>query len=318
MNDADLLRKRFIVLGGKGGVGRTTVAAALASALARRGRRVLLAQTNAKERLSRLLGAQTVGPDIVRVRERLWAVNMTPAAALREYGLMVLRYEAVYKAVFENKVTRYFIHAIPGLVEYSMLGKAWYHTTEEVEAGEWRYDTVILDGPATGHLVAMLRIPAAILSAVPEGPLTRSARLAQELMTDPDRSSMLLVTLAEDLPVNEALELYRTVREQLRMSVTRVIVNQVWSDRFTRSDGAAARVVAALADTEARADPTLGPLLARAETARQRRLLNQQYLSQLAERLPRPQVRLPFLFAKDFGAAEVEMLSRLLEEELLS
>jgi anion-transporting ArsA/GET3 family ATPase len=101
-----LLGKRLIILGGKGGVGRTTVAAALALVLARRGRRVLLAQTNAKERLSKLFNSAPVGPEMTRIRERLWAVNMTPAAALREYGLMVLRYETVYRAVLENRMVK--------------------------------------------------------------------------------------------------------------------------------------------------------------------------------------------------------------------
>src|SRR6478672_10197131 len=97
-----LFDKRLVVVAGKGGVGRTTVAAALAVAAARRGKRVLLAQTRSKERLSTLLGSPPVGPDLVRVRENLWAVDIFPEAALREYGLMILRSNLVYRAVFEN------------------------------------------------------------------------------------------------------------------------------------------------------------------------------------------------------------------------
>jgi anion-transporting ArsA/GET3 family ATPase len=305
--------KRFIVLGGKGGVGRTTTAAALALALARQGRRVLLAQTNAKERLSQLLDCPPVGPEITRVRERLWAVNMTPAASLREYGLMVLRYETVYKAVLENRMVRYFLRAIPGLDEYSMLGKAWYHTTEEFEAGDPKYHVVILDGPATGHLVAMLRIPQAILSAVPDSPLVRDARLTYELLTDAARTAVVLVTLAEDLPTNEVTELYQVMRRELHMAPAELVVNQVWPERFTR-DGAPARVLTLLEQAGGTDDALLAPLVARAQTARRRRLLNERYLARLAGDIPIPQARLPLLFANAFGATEVEMLSRLLEE----
>src|SRR4051812_39900834 len=115
--------KRLLIVGGKGGVGRTTVAAALALAAARRGKRVLLAQTRSKERLSTLLGGPPVMTDIVRVRENLHAVNIFPEAALREYGLMVLRSNMVYRAVFENRLSRAFIRAIPGVEDYSILGK---------------------------------------------------------------------------------------------------------------------------------------------------------------------------------------------------
>jgi anion-transporting ArsA/GET3 family ATPase len=277
---------------------------------------VLLAQTNAKERLSKLLGCAPVGPELVRARDRLWAVNMTPAASLREYGLMVLRYETVYRAVVENRMVKYFLHAIPGLDEYSMLGKAWYHTTEEQALGEPRFHTVILDGPATGHLVAMLRIPQAILSAVPQSPLLRDAKAAQELLTDPARTQAVLVTLAEDLPTNEVTELFGVLRKDLGIESARLVVNQLWPDRFTK-DGAPARVLSALDAAHAAEGPgELGKLIARAHTERTRRQLNERYLAKLAADIPLSQSRLPLLFSLDFGAAETEMLSHLLEEVL--
>ena len=191
-----LFDRRLIVVAGKGGVGRTTVAAAMALAAARRGKRVLLAQTKSKERLSKLFGGPRVLTEVVRVDERLWAVNMTPEAALREYGLMVLRSGLVYKAVMENRLAKAFIRAIPGVEDYSLLGKVWFHTTE-VEEGRPKYDLVIFDGPATGHVVTLLSIPQAILEAVPDGPLTASAKSARQLLTDPARCAVALVTLAE-------------------------------------------------------------------------------------------------------------------------
>ena len=128
-----LFDKQLVIIAGKGGVGRTTVAAAMALASAHKGKRVLLAQTKSKERLSTLFGVSPVGTELVRVRDRLWAVNMTPAAALREYGAMVLRSEFIARQVLENKVSRAFLHSIPGLEDYSMLGKIYFHTTEEQE-----------------------------------------------------------------------------------------------------------------------------------------------------------------------------------------
>ena len=122
---------RLAILAGKGGVGRTTVAAALARALAAQGQRVLIAQTEAAERLGKLFGrAEPIGTDIVTLAPGIDAVNMTPKSALHEYGLMVLRYETVYRALFENRAVRGFLGAIPGLDAYAMLGKVWWHTTE--------------------------------------------------------------------------------------------------------------------------------------------------------------------------------------------
>jgi anion-transporting ArsA/GET3 family ATPase len=311
---SSLFDKRLVVIAGKGGVGRTTVAAALAMAAARRGRTVLLAQTKSKERLSHLFGVPSVGAELVRVRERLWAVNMTPAVALREYGTMVLRSQFIAKQVLENRVSRAFLHAVPGLEDYSMLGKVWYHTTEENEAGRPKWDLVILDGPATGHLITMLMIPQAIMDAVPEGPLTRPGQATLSLLRDPVRTSMVIVTLAEDLPSNEAIELARRARERVKMPLGPLVVNLLYPPRFTQ--GPSGRALHAL--PEEVADPPLQPLLARARTAQRRRELNDRYLERLARDLPQPQIHLPYLFMDDFGPAAVEELSRRLEGQVLA
>jgi anion-transporting ArsA/GET3 family ATPase len=309
-----LFDKRLVVVAGKGGVGRTTVAAAFAAAAARRGKRTLLCQTKSKERLSKLFGSAPVGTDLVRVRDRLWAVNMTPQAALREYGAMVLRSEFVAKQVLENKVSRTFLKAVPGLEDYSMLGKVWFHTTEEEEAGRPKWDLVILDGPATGHLLTMLSIPHAILAAVPEGPLTRPASATLELLRDPKRSAMTLVTLAEDMPSNEAIELARKQKDQIGMPFGPLIVNQLYPPRF--ATGASARAVASL--PEEADDPVLGPLLRSARTAQRRRALNDRYLDRLREAIPLPQVQLPYLFVPEIGPAALDDLSQRLEGQILA
>ena len=142
----------------------------------------------------------------MQLAPNLWAVNTNPAAALEEYGLMILKFKSVYEMVFENRVTRAFLRAIPGLDDYSLLGKAWFHTTEE-KRGKPVWDTVVFDMPASGHSVSMLRIPWVIIDTVPEGPLTRDARTVKELLSDPARTAAVLVTLAEEMPVNEAIEL---------------------------------------------------------------------------------------------------------------
>lgn len=309
-----LFDKRFVVIAGKGGVGRTTVAASLAVAAAAKGKRVLLCQTKAKERLSTLFGVPPVGTELARLRDRLWGVNMTPQAALREYGAMVLHSEFIAKQVLENKVSRAFLHAIPGLEDYSMLGKAWYHTTEEEQAGVPRWDLVILDGPATGHLITMLMIPQAILDAVPEGPLTRPARATLELMRDPRRAAMVLVTLAEDMPSNEVVELAKQQEATVRMPYGPLVVNQLYPPRFLT--GPSANAVASF--PEDTGDPLLQPLVVAARTAQRRRALNERYLERLRRDLPLPQVHLPYLFKPHFGPEAIDELARRLEGQIVA
>jgi len=308
----DLLSLRMIVVAGKGGTGRTTVAAALALVAARRGRRTLLAQVNAKDRLGTLLGVP-VGEQVVPVREHLDAVNMNPTAALREYGLMILRYETIYKAVLENRMIKGFLRAIPGLDDYSMLGKAWWHTTEENAAGRPKYHLVVVDAPATGHAVTMLRLPQAILDTVPEGPLTKTARRVHELLGDASRCAMLLVTLAEDLPVAEAIDLHHQNEQLLKIPLGAVVANQLWPADFDGGDG----IYEVLERSGcAHADAVLEPLCERARITHARYQLNQHYLEVLRREILAPLWRLPLLFRPTFGTAELEEIADLLAAQL--
>jgi len=297
---------------GKGGVGRTTVSAAIGAALARRGRKTLLFQSNARKQLAQILGGPPVGEAVVPMRDHLWAVRTNPNAALHEYGLMVLRYETIYRMVLENKVAKSLVRAIPGVDDYSIVGKCWWHTTEKEPDGRPRWDTVVFDGPATGHAVTMLRIPRAILSAVPEGPLTRDAVKVRELLEDPARCAVVLVTLAEEMPTNETVELAARLRE-LDLHPSWLVVNQLYPDRFPRGSATGRVLEAALAGGAAD-DPGLAPLVRPARTLAIRRALNERYLGRLRAELGLPEVDLPILFAPVIGPAEIETLSSLLEQ----
>jgi anion-transporting ArsA/GET3 family ATPase len=304
---ADLLARSFIVVAGKGGVGRTTVAAALARTAARRGRRVLLAQMDSPERLTRLLGAdRPIGPEVVAVGDNLQAVNMTAKSALHEYALMVLRYETLYRALFENRAVRGFLGAIPGLDAYAMLGKAWWHTTV-LDNGRPRYDLVIVDGPASGHAVRMLSIPQAILDAVPKGPLARDAALMRALFTDPARAAFLIVTLAEDLPARETSVLARQVREQLGMPLGPLVVNAVPSPLF-----AAPPLEQLLDALPASPGGALGNTVSGARLLREWRHDAEQVLAHLRTDPGLPMIELPRLPTSDLGPAEIDELSQAL------
>lgn len=302
----------LVVLSGKGGVGKTTVAAALARTAAGAGKRVLIAQTEAAERLGPMFGRPgPIGPEIISLAPGIEAVNMTPKSALHEYALMVVKYETVYRALFENRAVRGFLSAIPGLDSYAMLGKAWWHTTERV-GGRARYDLVILDGPASGHSILMLGVPQAILDTMPNGPLTRDARAARELLSDPNRAAMVIVTLPEELPVRETADLARAARESLRMALGPVVVNALPSDELKVPE------VEAVLDRlrPPTGDGELDATLRLADSLRAHRKTADEMIARLKVDPGLALIALPRLPTADLGPPEIDRLAAALTASL--
>lgn len=295
---------RLVVVSGKGGVGRTTVAAALALAAADAGKRVLIAESAPTDRLGRLFGKDPLGPTVATLAPHIDAVNMTPESALLEYGVLTLRSELVARALLENRAMKGFLSAVPGLDGYALLGKAWWHTTEQV-GGRARYDLIILDGPASGHAALMLRIPGAILTAMPKGPLSRDARAIDELLHDPARAALLVVTLPEELPGREAGELVATARDDLRLPLGPLVVNAVPSEE------ASAPALAPVLDRRPsdHDDPALRATLRLAATARAHRRVADQTIAALTRDLGLPVLSLPRLPTIDVGPSGLATLA---------
>jgi len=296
---------RFVTVAGKGGVGKTAVSAALALRLAAEGRRVLVAMCNAKDRLSYLLEVPPIGSQIRQILPNIDAVNMDPGAALQEYGLMILRLRALYKLIFENRLVSSFLRGTPGIEAWAMLGKAQFHAFEKLRDGRFRYDTVIVDAPATGHGLELLRVPKVILDVVPPGLLRREAERAWDLFSDPKRAGVLIVTTPEELPANEATELYAALRDELQLPVCGLAVNMVLPKLFAQEQAAA------LATLRGRlpAGSTLAPLLDAGAWRLSREQGQAEQLQRLSRAIPVPRYELPMLFSRDLRRAEVELLS---------
>jgi len=233
-----LLDRRLLLVTGKGGVGKSTVAASLALRLSAAGLRTLLCEVNAGGRLGRTLGHPEVGPEVTPVEPNLSMVDLQPDAAMREYVLQKIRLERVYRAVFENRMVRYFLRFIPSLAETVMLGKMLWHLRQWPDA-PGGFDRIVVDLPATGHALTLLGVPRGLLSALPSGPMSSEARWMHDLLVDPGTTSAVLVSLPEELPVNETLDLAQALRSELSIRVGAVVLNQAVSSRFGARDRAA-------------------------------------------------------------------------------
>lgn len=220
--------KRFYIVGGKGGVGRSTVAAALGMALSKQGKRTLVLELDSEQTIPRFFGREGKGYEPTEVWDNLFVANLTPKEAQEEYGLMKLKSRAAYRLVFENPVMGKMLNMVPGLRELLLLGKAWFTEQSVDENGEPIWDAIVMDAPATGHAISLFRLPRVILSLMKVGPMASDAQEILHLLTDANRCSFWIVTLPEELPANECMELSRVNEEELHLPLDHVVVNQCW------------------------------------------------------------------------------------------
>lgn len=315
-----LLKRRLLIHIGKGGVGRSTVSAALARLAAKRGKRVLVCEVNTKERMSSLLGGTPPSSfdtmdEVWQPQERIWAVNIKPWAGMKEYVSEVLRMRLVFNLVFENNVMRYFLRAVPGLQELVYIGKVWFHVTQTDKRGAPRFDLVIVDAPATGHGLAMLRIPQVVLDVTPAGPMRTAAQRIQDMLLDADTTWVNLVTLPEEMPVNETLELHQKLRDMLHLHPGVAWMNQ-WPMPVCAPEQEALLQAVASAGAQ---HQEAWPYFAAARTAQVIHEKALKHREQLAAHFDRPIVSLPRLSqSHDDEQKGVALMQDEMEQALLS
>lgn len=302
----DLLDRRFLFVVGKGGVGKTTVATGLALAASRRDKKVLLALVNCKERVSQLLDTEPIGSEIVTVAENLDVVNMTPDAALEEYGLMILKVKAVFNAVFKNRLVRAFLKGTPGLEAWSMLGKAFYHACPP--KGEPDYDLVIVDAPATGHALDMLRVPFVIENVAPPGLLRRDAARAAKMFRDPERAGAVLVTLPEYMPASETIELSNALADELEIPVLHLVINRVLDVLFAEEE----RPVLENLPSELPEDSEIRGLAVAGKRRALRETVQAKAVRRVRNHIDAPCAELPYYSGLESDTAAIDALSEAL------
>ena len=304
-----LFDRRLVIVTGKGGAGKTTVAAALAVAGARSGRSVLVAEVGAGEQIPQLIspGHPPVGYGGCEVLPNLTAIHIDPFEALAEYLGLQLKARSLVDLMLGNKGFRQLLEASPGWRELITLGKVWHLAQIQGPTGGPLYELIVVDAPSTGHGLTFLDVPRVVASAVRTGPLRRHAHLVEDLIHDPELSLLLPVALAEELPAQETAELVVRARDQLGVAVDRVAVNAVAAAPFPESgpsdlDDLLARIPD---ETDLGDLPSPAVLAACAFHLRARHELNAEYLTEIERRCSLPVVSLPYLPGGPRGAEQL-------------
>lgn len=237
---APLLRPLQFVTG-KGGVGKSAISAAIALGLARAGRKVLLFQVNAQDAHAQMLQVDPIGPELREVRPNLFAVNTTPADALREYALLSLRSKLLYNTVFENRLVKRFLRFVPSLAELNMLGKAWFHLGLDARSSSQNqvFEHVIIDAPATGHGQQFVHVARVVADGAVAGPLKNQAMQMAQTIEDPELCALHLVSLAEHMPIQETIGLQQKIREDGSGPLGLVLLNRFGPWRMTEPEALA-------------------------------------------------------------------------------
>lgn len=288
------------------------MAASIGLAAARSGKKTLIAELNTTEKVPLLFEKSAVGYQIQPIAENLYCLNIQPEPALREYGLMKLRIRAAYNVVFENDFMRKLLRLVPGMNELLLIGKAWHLEQERDRSGQPVWDCIVVDAPATGHGISLLRLPHVILDAVDKGPLAEDAGKIRDLLTDPRRTTLNIVTLPEEMPYQESLELLRQTEEVLKMPLGFLLINQVWPEVM---DDRELDILNAYRDGHRGAQQADGA----AECVRYmvgRRKLQDEYLEKLKLRFRLPAIEIPYVFQESFGPSAIETIALHLEKEI--
>lgn len=219
------LEQKLVVVTGKGGVGRTTVSAGLALAAAQQGKTALVIEMSGTADVAEAFGISNPSFEARQAAPGVWLMTLTPAECLSDFGRRKLGAGKLLTRLLNNRVSRAFLDAVPGLHDLLQLGKI-ENLINEPGPSDRRYDVVILDAPATGHGLTLLAAARAMREMTRVGPFHDLARVIELFLADPAITSVVLTTLPEALPVNESLQ-FASALEADGATLGGVIVNQL-------------------------------------------------------------------------------------------
>jgi anion-transporting ArsA/GET3 family ATPase len=311
----DLLDRKLIFVTGKGGVGKTTIAAALAWLASDRGKRTLVCEIDAKGDLADFYETAPTRFEEREISPRLWAMSMDTEASLKQYLSLQLKLPLVAKVGPLAKMFDFVASAAPGVKEIVTVGKLCW------EVKERHYDFIVVDASASGHIVSQLAAPQAINQLVQVGLVRQQTGWMLDILGDPATTGLVVVATPAEMPVSETLDLTDRVKAETNVDLAAVVVNRVLPELFGRSEE---EVFERLdePDTRAPLEKRLGgsltPLLNAAHLTVTMRRSRTEHLERLREAIDPgiPMLYMPYLFFRAHGLRATHQIADALSAEL--
>ncbi|MBI4933902.1 MAG: AAA family ATPase [Actinobacteria bacterium] len=312
---SDLLDRQLLFVTGKGGVGKTTTAAAIADLAARRGKRTLVCEMDAKGAMASMFEVSTLRFEPLEVQPHLWAMAMNTEDSLREYLRVVARIPLVGRIGPLARTFDFVADAAPGVKEILAIGKICF------EVRERHYDLVVVDAEASGHIVAQIDAPRAIRELVQVGPVRDQTEWMLSILGDAQRTGLVVVTTPEEMPITETIELVGKVQSTTEVDVAAVFANRVLPQWFEPAERAVFDRLCEPAPQALLAEAVgarVSSVFHAARLAESRRAIATEYLARLRESLPVnvPVHEIPELFTKASGRRVVSLVADQLRTEL--
>jgi anion-transporting ArsA/GET3 family ATPase len=300
----ELFDKRLVFVTGKGGVGKSTISIAMGLAAAAQGKRTIVCEVGGQETASRVFRRAEIGFHEVEVAENLWSISIDPDHSLREYLLLQLRVRAARDMLVRSKVFNYLAAATPGLKELVTIGKIWELAQPHRRVKKAReYDLVIVDAPATGQGIGFLQTPRTFAGIARVGPVHSQAEELDRFITDHNSTGVAIVSLPEEMPVNESASLERQLTDDIGTAVDRVYMNALYPERFAKDE--ASELERALEEAEGPARAAVRAALSEYRRSRSQRA----QLQRLKDAVSVPVRTLPFIFKPSLDVPSLERLA---------
>lgn len=316
----DFFSPRILVIAGKGGVGKTTVSAALALVAARRGRKVCVAEIDRKGTLPRLFGGKALGYQPSELSPGVWGMNIVVEEALAEYLKVQYHLNRISRMFTSPQFVDYITTAAPGLRDILVLGKVWYLEQGRSGGGPVHdFDTIIVDAQASGHMLTFLSAPMGLADAVQVGPLRRQSEWIIDMLCDRERTRVHMVTLAEEMPVQETVETSGALRTGVGLVPGVAFANAIYTSNPNSKDSlehsnpekldADVLKEAAAAAGFRLEDDDIAALFGYAGFFKARSAIQRRHLAGLRRNIEEPVIELPFLFSAGLALPDIERLA---------
>jgi len=304
---------RLFFVVGKGGVGKTSVSAAMGMTAKRLNKTVLLIEVGDADAIGQIFDRSTLPDTPIQIQPGLWGVRINAKTVLQEYIKLHVNIPFVASRIVKSKIFEYIIAATPGLKEVMTLGQIWRWEQDKTFDNVPHFDTIIVDAPATGHGVSLLMLPQTLINMLVVGPIVEQTRVVHNLLIDPVKTCMTLVTIPEELPVNEALEFKNIAGDKLQMPVQTTFINCVYPNDFSATDGE--KINEKLKEMDEKDHlKKLKPMFEVAKSTIFRRKLQQTYIDQMYAQKQKHEtiIELPFVFSHRLSIRDIEPLVQIL------